>query len=330
MLQELRTGNLSLISYLIREPIVSELCSWSMTLTHQSSPDFDRISRIATETLTCGTALATQLLSSTALKQFLSDFSSSSAEWDPLCAGHFQRLLTHLLRSSEGAFLANLPNFVPNAVKHLRLLAVAELLIVLAQDYGQPIAGLIVDFIANEEPPVTAALYALRQILGNGGADAELIGKIEAVAKAAKDKVTGIELYRLLKRLNAAVGDIGEFESPTVAGFARAAKGGDLKEGIELILKGNVHGALGNQILAQVKAAPKDVLEKVAEEVEFGKKLKEEVTAQQLEIVNVLVQQSLGIAVQLPPEVVSRAGKLHAPYGGELPIGRTISRMNAD
>jgi hypothetical protein len=119
ILQELRTGNSLLIAYLTRESVVSELCSWSMTLEHQSSKDFDRSSRIATEVLTCGTALATVLLNSAALKQFLTSFTATARNWDPLSAGHFQRVLAYLLAESDGKYLSNFPDIVTNTVRHL-------------------------------------------------------------------------------------------------------------------------------------------------------------------------------------------------------------------
>ena len=64
MLQELRTNNAELIRYLSQEKIIGELCEWSMTMKNEKHDNFNKISRIATETLTCGANYSKQLVKS--------------------------------------------------------------------------------------------------------------------------------------------------------------------------------------------------------------------------------------------------------------------------
>jgi hypothetical protein len=312
-----------------------------MTLQHQSAKEFDRSSRIATETLTCGTALATKLLNSATLRAFLTNFAATTDDWDPLCAGHFQRILTHLVRESNGDYLKNFPDLIPNTVNHLNLLAVAELLISLAPNYSAQIVPLIVDFIGSHEGPLTASLYALRQILTEGFAQSfgDVIPKIAAVAKSAKNKVVKIELYRILEKVvkvsqsDFVVEEESGFESATVEAFAKAVNFGDLKSGLASLVGGEVHWGLGNKVLNKLRGTETAVFLGLVNELGVVKKLKEigeNATGQQLELVNLIVDRALEIAMELPTELIGKAGKLNASYGGELPIGGIITRVNAE
>jgi hypothetical protein len=355
MLQELRSGNAELIAYLTREDVVSQLCEWSMTLTHESDKDFDRTSRFAIEALTCGNALASQLLHSSVLKQFLTDFLANPADWEALCAGHFHRILVHLLNESSGAYLNNFPGIIEGVVKHLSLLGVAELLISLAIKYSdalpKPIVPVLVQFIGESPPPHTAALYALRQIFADGWivpefaasfTAPETLSKLAAIAKSGRDRATTVELYRLIGKIRGKGAAVGPIEAPageadgSVAAFARAVNVGDLREGLLLIARKAVHFGLGNVILAAVKALPQDEFVAAAIELGIVELLtaafeEDRLTGQQLELINLLVNGSLEFVATLPQEAVIKAGKLNAQYGGELPIGTPIGRqINAD
>lgn len=370
MLQELRTNNADLIRYLSQEKIIGELCEWSMTMKNEKHDNFNKISRIATETLTCGANYSQQLLKSATLEQFFKSFLSSKDEWDTICAGHFQRVFVHLLKNSNGSYLSRFPNIAEDLDNHLSVLAVSEFIIQLATEFNSslpkqfvPILASYIDSSISKEDLTTAeridlfpAIYTLRQIFTNGiqikeikdsFTSEEVIGKLTHAASTSHCKLTSIELYRLLSKIKE--------QSPLATGLVTKHTTSknpseinnslisyeELNTDIEpkkaaTLLCGKVHWALANKLLKRLAELPQaDFLNLVSNETNLLKTIVENsnngsITAQQIDLIRLLSKAGADLS-SVPKEIVTKALLIGVRYGGEVPIGfQAEHKINAE
>lgn len=298
MLQELRTNNTDLIQYLSQERIITELCQWSMTLKDEKQDNYDKISRLATETLTCGINYAQELLKSQALEQFFRDFLNSTTEWDSSCAGHFQRIFVHLQKSSNGSFISRFPNIAEDLDKHLSILAVSEFIVQLVTEFNDSLpkqfVPILCEYISStisqegstQKVDLFPAIYALRQIFNNGITIQSIQDSftsenvIQHLAEAAKNaahqegsKLSSIELFRLLSRIRDLSPAAEELVSKHTAGIAK--NNNEVTNALSsyetmninvtsqqaaTLLCNPVHWRLANNLLKQLSELPQDEL----------------------------------------------------------------------
>lgn len=370
MLQELRTNNADLIRYLSQEKIIGELCEWSMTMKNEKHENYNKISRIATETLTCGSNYAQQLLKSATLEQFFKNFLSSTDEWDTICAGHFQRVFVHLLRNSNGSYLSHFPNIAEDLDNHLSVLAVSEFIIQLATEFSASLPKQFVPILASyidssiskedgdqaERIDLFPAIYTLRQIFTNGTqiaeinnafASEEVISKLAHAATTSHRKLTSVELYRLLSKIKA--------QSPLAAGIvtkhitsknptevtSSLASFHELDSDVEpkraaTLLCNRVHWALANKLLKRLAELPQaEFLDIVNNQTNLFKTIVENsnngtITSQQIDLIRLLSKANADLS-GIPKEIVTKALLIGVRYGGEVPIGfQTEHKINAE
>ncbi|OHS99282.1 hypothetical protein TRFO_34312 [Tritrichomonas foetus] len=359
MLQELRAGNADLISYLTQERIINELCQWSMTMDFEKRDGFDKLSRIATETLTCGGNFQKELLNSTALKNFFTNFMSSTKEWDSICTGHLQRVFVNLLKNSNGNYLSNFPNIAEDLDSHLTILAVAELIVLLATEFNASLpkqyVPILAKYIETSKTDLFPAVYALRQIYNNGSTipaiaesftNEEVISSIVKTAHTSQDKLTSIELYRLLSKIKEqsplAAGLIlkysDQFGHPeksvenSIAAFSAAEI--DTKTAATILCT-NTHWGIANKLTAKLAAAPQAELVEVVNKSGLFERIVENskngcLTAQQIEVIRLMSKAGADLSAVQKSDV-EKALLLGVRYGGEVPIGfQAEHKINAE
>ena len=359
MLQELRTGNVDLVSYLSQERVIKELCEWSMTMKFESNPNFNRFTRLTTEALTCGEKFPQVLLGSTSIQEFFSEYLTSANEWDAICTGHFQRVFVNLIKASNGKFLEKFPNIEENLDAHLSILAVAEFVIQLATEFGdflpKQFVPILVKYIDSQTSnDLFPAIYALRQIfeiawenvkIQESFTNEEVIASMIHAAKNTKDKLASIELYRLLSRIKEkstmAAGLIlkhsNEFAHPdgavTDAPTAFSADELDPKTAAS-ILCNDTHWALANKLCAKLASISKEELVNAVTSSGLLQKITENsqnscLTSQQIQVINLLAK--AGVELSISRNDIDKALLLGVRYGGEVPIGFQEGRkLNAE
>ena len=362
MLQELRTNNEELIAYFAKENVISDLCNWSLTMKFQDNPTFDKYSRTATEVMTCKSGVAQGFVRSPGLRDFLDAQLTSTEEWDPMCAGHFQRIFLHLMEQSNGEYISKFNNFIPHLIYHISTLAVSEFIVMLTIQYydlftpNGEIVQALSNYIIQKDADTVSAAYSLRQLFNQGWENEKiqkdlcsdsLIGNLIQASKSTNSRLGQIELLRLANSIGqknemALIfrrGDIGDVPPPTTSSSALAAqvKGVDVKQAIQGIIDDHTHWTIIPTYMHLLQVAPvEEFLEAIKSSdmiAKLSNKQAEELTPFQLELVRVTVNRANGNNFDVSPlnTINQKAQKLWTTYGGDLPIGgQAEAKLNAD
>ncbi|EAX96010.1 hypothetical protein TVAG_369200 [Trichomonas vaginalis G3] len=361
MLQELRTNNEHLIEYYAKEDVIKELCDWSFTTKFQDNESFDKYSRIATEVFTCASTVSNGFINSPYLKDFFTKQLLSKDDWDPGCAGHFQRVFLHLTNVSKGEYLSRYGNLIPNLIHHISTLAITELVVMLTNQYyssfcpnGELVTALS-DYLITDNADVVSAVYALRQLFNLGWENADiqkdltsdsLIANLIQASKTSKVRLGQIECMRLLRDISnknelALIfrrGDVGDVPTADCASSALATsvKGITLEDSLKGAI-GTPHWQIANAYLKIITiAAPEDIFEIVKSNnivSQLAAIPKENLNPFQLEVIRILFKKAEEFQFDLSPlqEVKETADKLWNQYGGPLPIGGAVDvKLNAE
>lgn len=358
MLQELRTGNKTLLDYLTKESVVTELCQWSMSLQNNKDPEYFKVSSFATNSL----ILIKALINSTALKTFLEQFLAKPGEWDSICTAHFQKILVELLRNTKGEYLTKLPTLMDSLLAHIDNLAVIELLIILATEFGGLIQISIITelgkFAASGVPETYTLAYALEQIMvqwdkpnvSQSFTNKEFLDNIIKAANTTTDKLGSIELNRLLSRLKTKSAEIVRLLSGKTTDLSKVDTVKSAKEAFNVdysiadmnkvvnLLCTDCHWAVANQLLDRFKKLTSEqqvelvntnkVISKLAANALTG------FTQQQYALISVLdnvLSNNAEWKSAIPQEAIEKAKLLNISYGGEIPAGFNVEhKINAE
>lgn len=363
MLQEFRTGNDEITQYFSREDVIKELCAWSMTLSHADDSDFMHLSRLSTEVLICGGSnYAKTLCNSLELKKFFNEFlNDDSDEWDSFCVGHFQKVLVNLLKQGNNPkeFLNEFPSMEKDLAKHLNVIAVDELVIFLELEYSNyfDFIDVIAGFIEKGDGNMYKLVYSLRQIFERGWDTKENVRSklgskdvIERIVKGSKcitDKLTSIEILRLLLRIREKSPEVNkllnehssEFLTKGIPqeahdSFSMANVCLDSKEILKMLCD-EIHWSLVPKFLNRLYSLPKDEFLAAVRESDLINKIiqsisNNELKPQYLSLIKVIYSYDQTLLDNVSMDVVSKALTFETSYGGELPIGTGQTKVNAE
>ena len=65
-------------------------------------------------------------------KDFINRQVTLNEEWNPICAGHFQKIFIQLLQQTKGAYMSHFQCFIQHLVHHISTLAIGELNVITA------------------------------------------------------------------------------------------------------------------------------------------------------------------------------------------------------
>ena len=362
MLQELRTNNEELIAHFAKENVIHDLCEWSLTMKYQNDANFDKYSRTATEVLTCKSGVAQGFIKSEGLRNFMDAQLTSKEEWDPMCAGHFQRIFLHLMTESNGQYILKFKEFIPHLIYHISTLAVSEFIVMLTLQYydtispnGEMIQALS-NYIIQKDSDCVSAAYSLRQLFDQGWENAKiqkdltsdsLIANLIQASKTTSSTLARIELLRLVTSIGQKNemalafhrGDITEQEPATtaIASLSAQVRGVDVKQAVQGILDNHTHWTIVQTYIKQISTAQADQLIEAVKSTnmiaQLSAKQVNELTPYQLELVRVTVKKAEEVKfdVSALSALNEKAQKLWTSYGGDLPIGgQAINKLNAD
>lgn len=362
MLQELRTNNEELIAYFAKEDVILDLCDWSLSMKYQDHEFFDKYSRIATEIMTCKSGVARGFCNSACLRDYMNKVISSNEELDTMCAGHFQRILMHLLQNTNGEYLKKFDNFIDHLILHISSLAISELIVMLEINYyqnfspnGECVAALS-KYITQDGADVVSAVYSLRQIFNQGWeipsiqndlCTDSLIANMIQVSKTTNSRLGQIELVRLINSIGQKnelalifrrgdIGEIGEIKCAS-SSLASQVKGVTVKDAVDGIMNKKDHWTIIPTYMHLIQFGAVDELFDAVKELQVVEKLSpmqpEELTPFQLELVRVICLRApeLSFDVSALSTINAKAQKLWTNFGGDLPIGgQTETNIRGD
>jgi hypothetical protein len=124
------------VAFFARQENVFRLLQWSLTMKLTSNPSYMKFARLSMSVLCSGSFdLSREIMDADIFPSALSDFFRSRSLSSPFICGNFEPIVEKYARVRPGTLLDNVPDLVPNLLKHLDILAFRYLLTRLLREF---------------------------------------------------------------------------------------------------------------------------------------------------------------------------------------------------